>query len=179
MASKLEDYRELISDCCSQGIHDAQIVRELRKAGCEIGRERVRSWIKDETALGRLPRRKPTARGRPSVKNAVSSGAESTRPPAIDLSAFAESFDIPFNDRGIDFKEWARLLGSMRLNSLSELELFLLLSLQKPWRDRPDSWTEQWVCSVRRDSLALRKEMEECVAMDEKVQTILERGNSS
>jgi hypothetical protein len=182
MASALESYRREIEACCRRGDHDAKIVRTLRSMGCQVGRERIRTWVKKETEAGRLPAREPSKRGRPPAKNAAPHGpvsvgtspqgepkAESTAvPKTFSATAFASAFDIPIDSReDLDLLAWARKLGSKRVQSLSDLELFLIESLEKEWRDHPQKWSQKWVQSVRRCAECLREQMIEAAKMQE------------
>lgn len=183
MASALDQYRELIAECCARGDNDAKIVRGLSDAGCAVGRERIRTWIRQETEAGRLPTRKPSGRGRPPVRRSTDtpppppaskdtvSPTQSTPPSETENynpTALADTFGIPIDPSGaLDLLGWARLLGTQRVQRVSELELFLIEALQNPWRDHPAKWTKPWVESVRKSAKIIGEHMLEAAEMHE------------
>ena len=66
MASKLDQYRKAVATDLEAGLSDLQIQKNLTSKGCDIGRERLRRWIGEEQAAGRLPdRQRRNLAGRP------------------------------------------------------------------------------------------------------------------
>jgi hypothetical protein len=141
----------------------------LNAAGCHIGRERVRTWITDETEAGRLPLRTfRVRRGRPPKGGAAQAPPPSAAPHPPDLRPFAEQHGIPLgNDGNLDLLRWARELGSERVSQLSKLELFLIESMEDPWREHAERWSAKWVASVVASAEVLRYEMLEAARIHE------------
>lgn len=190
MASELENFRNIIEEFCIWGYTDAKILRDLRAAGCGIGRERLRVWIKTETLAGRLPARKPSGRGRPpATKTTLSPPSHPSEdsvchtqipPPTVaetlETAVFAEKFPIPIDGFGrLDCNNWARMLGTASLEKMSDLEFILVESHQKPWDEHPAKWTRQCVKSVRKSAEALREQMLEVAEMHELSQGVLKK----
>ena len=182
MASQLETFRGTIEECCRRGDTDAKIVRKLEAGGCGIGRERIRTWIRDETRAGRLPARQPSGRGRPPARKDTAPKPSPTSPGPLfgttasplataetfDPAPFAEAYGIPVHQNGgLDLVHWGSRLGTESVKILSELELFLLEALENPWRDHSEKWTRQWVESVQQSAKRLREEMMESAKMHE------------
>jgi hypothetical protein len=190
VSSELESFRFLIEKCCKRGDHDAKIVRELHACGCQLGREIIRRWVLAETEAGRLPARKPSGRGRPPKKKSLQvADQQSVSPPAptfairetpstatpqtFSAKAFGSAFGIPIDRQDdLDLLAWARKLGSKRVQSLSDLEFFLIETLNKTWRDHPQKWSQKWVVSVKRSAECLREEMLDAAKMQELIAEI-------
>ncbi len=100
MPGAIDDFRHIVEAACIDGLTDLAIAQKLNEAGCDIGRERVRTWIQEEVAAGRLaPRLRRSHRGRRKRSTNVSSTPKETVPPAVsslELLAVNGSFsDAP------------------------------------------------------------------------------------
>jgi len=186
MASALDKHLDLAEACRRKGEPDAEIIRKLQ-AVSRLGRERIRTWLIDETHCGRLAAGTRSGRGRPPKAESApapapasigagadgygfSSGGlpEPASPSIPGIKEFAELFRIPVKIAGdLDLDSWARNLGTDRLQRMGDLEFFLIESLENPWRDRSDGWQKSWVVSVSKSAQALRQRMLEIARMHE------------
>jgi len=194
MASILDPYRPLIAKACTTNPTDADILRLVQSSGCIVGRERVRTWLAEETKAGRIPSRTfVVRRGRRPAQGSVFQQTEAAKtaldtsaaegapspPPLPDVKAFAKNFNIPLGgDRHLDLHQWARNLGSDRIKSMSDMEMFLLESFETPWRDNPQRWTGTWVDSVLKSSHELRQQMLAAAEIHELTRTCESRPTS-
>jgi len=178
--SKLDSFRKLILTKWRAGESQLTILEELRAKGCPIKRERLRTWIREQVALGRFPMRAATA-GRPPKKaqNQRSLGFLSHDPSApvdipimlrilfigkgssgLDIDPTKEEcarIGIPLDENGeMDLVAYAKSAGVERILSLGDMDLIFIASFLEPWSRHPDRWSESWLQGVFRTAAALR-----------------------
>jgi len=182
--SNLDPFRKLILTKWRAGESQSAILQALNAKGCSIKRERLRTWIIEQVALGRFSARSTATAGRPpkQTENQRSLGflsklsEDSSAPvyipimlallfPGRESSGLALStteeecarIGIPLDDRGeMDLIAFAKSAGVERILSLGDMDLIFLASFLEPWSRHPDRWSESWLQGVFRAAAALR-----------------------
>lgn len=102
MGSIIDPYRDQVVAACIKNATDAEIHRILKLAGCGVGRERVRSWLIDETKAGRIPPRTfHVRRGRRPMKEPKQGSPSSKVKRSLDLLEHIDKQDFPARDAAL------------------------------------------------------------------------------